>query len=283
MTWIEALLLGIIQALTEFLPVSSSGHLRIAHAVFGAAEHGDLLFDVLLHGGTLVAVFYVYADRIGGLLRDLLPSSEESETPLLRREPVRLVILLMVATIPTGVIGVAAEDMISSDIISISVVGGLLIANGFILLGSRYVPSERSMKERGEGPQLQYAGITVWSAFLIGVVQGVAVLPGISRAGITIVVALLLGANREKSAEFSFFLSIPAIMGAIVLKLSDSAGGGQQADMLFVYVVGAVSAAVAGVFALQSLLRVLRQAKMHRFSWYCWALGLFAIVWNQAL
>lgn len=287
MTLVESVLLGIVQALTEFLPVSSSGHLRLARGIFGADVEGGILFDVLLHGGTLVAVFYVYSGRIGQLVRDAWVGVRNGRTGILGSDAAQLSILLIIATLPTGIIGVLSKDLIASDVFSVVIIGGLLLVNGCVLYVSKYLGGDETQAaadsyettESSEKRQLSYAGIVWWSALLIGVGQGIAILPGISRAGMTIVLALMLGANRERAAEFSFFLSIPAILGAIVLEAPeavDAAAGGQMG----IYLAGALAAAIFGVFALRSLLQLLRRAQMYRFAWYCWFIGLFAISWH---
>lgn len=281
MTLVESVLLGVVQALTEFLPVSSSGHLRLARGIFGADVEAGILFDVLLHGGTLIAVFYVYKERIAQLLREAWVGLRRGRTGVLESDAAQLFILLIIATLPTGIIGVLSKDVISSDLFSVLVIGGLLVINGGILYVSKFLGRDEAPggAEPTEKRKLSYAGIVWWSALLIGVGQGIAILPGISRAGVTIVLALLLGANRERAAEFSFFLSIPAILGAIVLEAPEAMEATADGQM-GVYLVGALAAAVFGVFALRSLLQVLRRAQMYRFAWYCWFIGLFAISWH---
>lgn len=285
MSVLEAILFGALQALTEFLPVSSSGHLRLAHELLGVGFDQSILFDVLLHGGTLIAVFVVYRARIVDLLMGARDAAQGRDGRLLESDAVRLLLLLAIATIPTGIIGIAMKDWIESDFFGAAAVGALLVVNGGILYASRFL--QRGSSEGAESPgssgvrALQYAGIVWWSALLIGIAQGLAVLPGISRAGLTIVVALSLGATRARAAEFSFLLSIPAILGAIVLEIPKLARGG-GAEQAGIYALGALSAAVLGVFALKALLIMLENARMYRFAWYCWLVGLTAILWNYA-
>lgn len=269
---LDALWLGLVQALTEFLPVSSSGHLRLAQALLDAEAPHDLLFDVLLHVGTLVAVIGVYRKDIWLLVRDALEALRTRQ--LQESEGVRTLLLLVIATVPTGLMGVLLKDWMTSPAIGTRAVGGLLLANGVVLIVSGRVkeqtPAQRPWSVAGIGP-LQ--------ALVIGVAQGVAILPGISRSGMTIVTALLLGAERMHAARFSFLLSIPAILGALVLGLDDLlASEGAQASPA-IYGVGAAVSAVVGALALTLLLKLLRAARFHHFAWYCWALGLTALLW----
>ena len=275
MQLLDAIWLGIIQGLTEFLPVSSSGHLRLMHAWLNTETEGDLFFDILLHIGTLVAVGFVYRETIVRVVKDAfahLPKLVSGPRAALEAsEGLRYVLLAVIATLPTGVAGVLMSDTMDSDFFSPTIVGGLLLLNGAMLWSSRY-----SEGREVEGRALSVAGIGPREALFIGIAQSVAILPGISRSGMTIVTALFLGAQRMKAAEFSFLISIPAIAGALVLKLTD----GVVIDSASVapYAAGALISATVGVVALLFLLRLVKKAQFHHFAFYCWALGLTAIV-----
>lgn len=276
MTIPEAIVLGLVQALTEFLPVSSSGHLRLARELLGAQAEFALGFDLLLHIGTLVAVVAVYRGTIARVavdaVRGLVAMTRGPVAALEKHEGLRFAILVVIASVPTGIIGLTLDDLVEGTFVTAPVVGALLLVNGVMLWVARRddgeEPGERRWAVAGIGPR---------EALLIGLAQGIAVLPGISRSGATIVMALALGARRMKAAEFSFLLSIPAIAGAAVLKLDsglfDVAPGEAMA-----WGIGAVTSALAGIGALVFLLGTLRRARFHRFSFYCWALGTFAIV-----
>lgn len=272
---LDAVILGLIQALTEFLPVSSSGHLKLGHAWLGYDAPDDLLFDVLLHVGTLVAVFFVYRKRIGSLIAGVargvaaLPGGPRAA--LAAHEGLRYLVLIIIATLPTAVIGLALEDWVETGITSPRAVGGLLLVNGAILFASRWTKGEGAA---ATGP-LAVGGLGPRQALLIGIVQGIAVLPGISRSGSTIVAALALGAARLEAAEFSFFLSIPAILGAVILKVDPELLA--SATELPAYLAGASVSAIGGVAALTLLLGVVRSARLHRFAFYCWLIGLVAV------
>ena len=275
----SAAILGLLQALTEFLPVSSSGHLRLAHALLGLEVHDDLLFDIVLHCGTLLAVVIVYRRRLWGLLADALRGLGGMRAGVARaleaHEGLRYAALVVIATLPTGVIGVLLADVLSSELISVPLVGGLLLINGALLWVSRRFDDQGDESARADR-HLRVGAIGWREALIIGVAQGCAVLPGISRSGATIVCALGLGVERMRAAEFSFFLSIPAIVGAVILEFDPAVlvGGSQGVTP---YLVGAAVSAGGGVMALALLLGVVREAKLHRFSWYCWLLGLAAI------
>jgi undecaprenyl-diphosphatase len=256
-----ALLLGVIQGLTEFLPVSSSGHLRLMAAAFGVTDP-QTLFDVCVHAGTLGAVLAVYRKDVlrmlGGLFR---PSWSEPGF--------RLGILVVVGTIPAAVIGIGLGHFFESTFASVTAVGGFLLINGCILMLSRNAPEGgRTLDE-----------LTLRDAILIGCAQSFALFRGISRSGTTIVAALKIGVEREAAASFSFLLSIPAIGGAVLLEGRKAfADGGVDVVPL---AVGAVSAGLSGYIALRFLITLVRGGKLHHFAWYCWALGILALALGQ--
>ncbi|HKO91059.1 MAG TPA: undecaprenyl-diphosphate phosphatase [Polyangiaceae bacterium] len=273
MPLLDALWLGIVQGLTEFLPVSSDGHLALAHTFLKASSGEDLFFDLVLHLGTLLAVLLVFG-------KDLWRFTRESVAGLLAiprlglrgafeaQEGLRVATLLLIATLPTAVIGLLLKKSVESHAFSTAAVAAMIVINGVTLWLSRYAPW---LTPAGPGP-LNELGITPVRAFVIGVAQGLAVLPGISRSGSTIVALLLLGAERERAAQFSFLLSVPAIVGAFVLTLdreSLALGLANPAP----YVLGAVVAAVVGIVALKIVLGLLRRARFYHFAWYCWLLG----------
>lgn len=276
---LDALWLGLIQALTEFLPVSSSGHLRLAHAWLGAEAPDDLLFDLLLHLGTLAAVVVIYRERLLELTRSGLaglgPLLHGPRAALAAHEGLRMALLLIIATVPTGIIGVLLKSSMEGDFFGVPAVSTLLLLNGGVLWASR-----RESGRPGSDSPMAVAGIGPREALIIGIAQGIAVLPGISRSGMTIVTALTLGADRMRAAQFSFLLSIPAILGAVVLKLGDGPLALHGAATS--YLIGTLTAAIGGAFALLLLLRMLREAQLHRFAWYCWALGAAGLISSQA-
>jgi undecaprenyl-diphosphatase len=282
MNLLQALLLGALQGATEFLPISSSGHLKIGGALLGLQEP-DLLFDIILHVGSLAAVCAVYWRDLANILQGLWRGLDALRLggglqAAFEPEGSRLAALVLLTTIPTAVVGLALEDLITDA--SVGMVGGLLLLNSLILLSSRLALRRAHDAAPRRTHLLSLWGLTPWTALLIGVAQGVAAFPGISRSGMTITACLLLAVPREHAARFSFLLSIPAILGALVLKLDPTLWQQADPDRLLRYGLGALTAAAVGYLSLRLLLRLLRQAHFHHFAWYCAAAGLLAIAWS---
>jgi undecaprenyl-diphosphatase len=258
MTLLDALLLGLIQGLTEFLPVSSSGHLRLFGATLGL-DSAQTLFDVCVHGGTLGAVLAFYRKEVQRMLRGLT-------TPRWSNPGFRLAMLVLIGTIPAATVGLSIGNLLEAHLTGVAVVGGLLLVNGLILMKSRSASTTgRSLDE-----------LTVRDALWIGTAQAAAILRGISRSGTTIVTGLHLGIDRQAAASFSFLLSIPAIGGALLLELGKGwTDGGLPGDLLL---AGASAAALSGYAALALVVAVVRKGRLHHFAWYCWAVGIVALI-----
>lgn len=253
MTVVQAALLGLVQGLTEFLPISSSGHLVIAQH-FLHVNDGGLIFEVLLHCATLAAVIAAYWQDI----RELLKKPFQKYT-----------YLLIAATIPTGIIGLTFKDSFERLFSSVTIVGYMLLITGIILLIAELVSRNFFHSNR----------FNYFQAIVIGLGQGMAITPGISRSGTTIAVGLLVGLERMEAARFSFLLSIPAILGASVLEAKDIVLTQQiSTSLLLPYAVGAVTAAISGYLAIKLLLGILNRGKLYYFSIYCWVLGLATII-----
>ena len=284
MSELEVILLGALQGVTEFLPISSSGHLKLGAALLGIKEP-ELLFDITLHVGSLMAVLLIYRKALAEIFRDLLKGAKmlargESWRQALALEGNQLSLFIVLATIPTGVIGLFLDKLLEGPTITTAVVGAALIVNGGILLMSRRAQERfEARPEDTSGGWLNLWGLGLGSVLLIGVAQGIAVMPGLSRAGLTITVCLLLGVERENAARFSFLLSIPAILGALVLKFDPSLFTGETARLAN-YAIGAFVAFLVGVFSLVLLIQMLRKAQFHHFSWYCFAVGASAILFT---
>ena len=270
--WVQSLILGVIQGLTEFLPVSSSGHLVLFQAWLGDkffAAGDEVLFDLVLHVGTLLPVLWFYRSDVAGIARSPAagPSFREAGglVPWLRASPSRwMAAMVVVATIPTGLIGVLLEDQFERLFSSVTPVCIALLITGALLLATRWAP------ERGDG----VAVLTVRVALLIGLAQGLAITPGISRSGTTIAVALFLGLDRDMAARFSFLACIPAILGAVVMKSRD---GFSVADVDWAAVgVGFVAAFVVGYGALVMLVAIVKRGGLHRFTFYLWPAAIAA-------
>lgn len=254
MTTLQALLLGIVQGLTEFLPVSSSGHLVIFQHLLGVQEP-PFTFDILVHWGTLVAVFIAFWDDI---------------VKIIKRPFCKLTYLIIVGCIPAALAGVLLQPLFEKAFESLLVVGLGLIFTGFILLLSEKL-SRRSLGFVTED-EASYLDV-----LLVGLLQAIAIIPGISRSGSTIAGGLLAGFDRNFAARFSFLLSIPVILGAGILELKDFFVSGIPANNIMPYVVGPVAAAVFGLLAIKLVMRMVRQGRLAVFSYYCWAVGLIAL------
>jgi undecaprenyl-diphosphatase len=256
MTWLDGILLGLVQGLTEFLPVSSSGHLVVAEAAVGLRTPG-VLVEVTLHVATLVAVAIVYWRRIAELAVGAARGERGAWTAIG---------LLVLASIPAGIIGVLLQDWFERVFDSRLAVGIDFLVTGFVLWSTRAVSA-------GTRAQPSVGGATA-----IGLAQAVAILPGISRSGSTIAAGMWVGVDPVRAAEFSFLMAMPVIAGAAVLQLPElrqgaaSVGVGPLVLSFFV-------ALVSGVFAIRLLVRLLASRAFHRFAPYCWAIGAATLAW----
>jgi undecaprenyl-diphosphatase len=285
-------MLGLVQGLTEFLPVSSSGHLALGKHLFGIAEP-DLLYDLVLHVGTLLSVMVFYRADLVMVVRGLRDGARmairgrreqtNAARGMFEPEGLRLALLVLLGTLPTGVIGLLFKKLLEPDVgpspITFRVVCGLLLFNGVMLMGNRFIAAHQAARP----PDAREGRLALWNlgplqALLIGVGQGVAVLPGISRSGTTITLALALGVERAHAARYSFLLSIPAISGAVVLKLKDVADGTSAFEPA-PFIAGALVAGGVGYLCLVVLTRLLERAQFHYFAWYCWSVGMIGLLW----
>lgn len=259
--WIQAIVLGVVQGLTEFLPVSSSGHLVLAQAIFGESfEFRDMAvaFDLALHLGTLVPVLYFYRADLRRILTSALSRPQLDVMGWIRGDEARwLAFMVVLGTIPTALIGLFLKDGFEALFHSPRAVSVALFVTGLLLWSTRW-------SERAEGTR----SLGVWIALAIGLAQGLAITPGISRSGSTIAVALLLGLERDQAARFSFLLSIPAITGAAVLVAKD--GVGVPDGAWGALAAGCLSSMAVGYAALVLLVALVRRGGLHRFAWYLW-------------
>ena len=274
MTFLEAILLGILQGLTEFLPVSSSGHLVLAQQFLGLKEP-LVFFDVMLHVGTLAAVLVAYREAIRKLVIggfSALGNSQlwrQPRTTINTLPELKFIYLILLGSIPTGIIAVVFKTQLESFFEEVRIVSVMLILTGAIL----QLP--RLRRQKADTPEDASAGLKTWHAPLIGVAQGCAITPGISRSGTTISLALFLGIPAKTAAEYSFLLSIPAILGAVVLKVRDVEG---TAIALHTLGGGMLASFIVGYIALRFLLTLLNRGKFSLFSYYCIALGAVSLL-----
>ncbi len=269
MTYLYAILMGVIQGLTEFLPVSSSGHLAIFQIVFGVESPG-LFFDVLLHIGTLVAVFICFYKDIGKMIAELFLMIRDLflRKKVLTNAYRKMDLMLIVATIPTGIIGVLDSDLVEKAGKILIFPGICLLITGVILLIADRCPEGKKLPKN----------TTFTNAFLIGIAQGAATLPGISRSGTTITACLLSGFQKKYAVKFSFLLSIPAILGSLVFELKDIELSAINSHDALCYVIGMIVAAVVGYISIRTMLVIVRKKKFLGFAIYCFAIGAASII-----
>ena len=273
MNAVEAILLGVVQGLTEFLPISSSGHLVLFQNLLGFREP-ELLFDICLHVGTLLAVCAVYLRDIVSILGTLIRIPTLAKTDggyrnlYVTNEQVRIAVLIVIGSIPTAIIGLMFKDIAEHLFSSIGIVGCMLLVTGCLLWFTRKLEttgrSVKSMKAR--------------DALLIGITQGLAILPGISRSGSTISIALYLGIDRTTAGRYSFLLSIPAILGALLVSFDSDIT--QTTIPTVIILLGAAAATISGYLALKLLLLLVHRGKLYRFAPYCWMVGVIALIWH---
>lgn len=272
MSTFDAIILSIIQGLTEFIPVSSSGHLALGHWLLGiGAESEDLLpleFVILVHVGTLFAVVFHYRDDLLTIIKDVFaPRRVEGDAEACGWGR-RLLILLVIATLP-AIIAVIFEERIEQLMNTPWAVGVALLFTGTALLVServgKLVKSDRDTR--------------ALDALLVGVAQTIAVIPGISRSGSTIAAGLGVGFKREWAARFAFLMSIPAILGGTIFKLKDLVEQGAAGD-LGLYMICLVVSAVTGYFAIRVVIRAVQSSNLKWFAVYCYVVGSIAIALN---
>jgi undecaprenyl-diphosphatase len=267
----QGIILGIIQGLTEFLPVSSSGHLVLGQIFFGITQ-SQLTFDISVHMGTLLAVTVIYSSDILAMIASVFRFLSKAVlfkpvSHLANKDKnLRLAGLIIIGSIPTAVIGLILKQfehvLFSSEIL----VGSMLILTGIILWVSRnFYFSENNT-----------AGFGIKNAVVIGVSQGLAVIPGISRSGTTIAVGMFLGLDRHTAAKFSFLLSIPAILGAQVLSIRDMINTGLTIDSITIYAT--IASFITGLIALKILLTLVHSGRFHLFAPYCWLVGSLVLL-----
>jgi undecaprenyl-diphosphatase len=255
MSVIKAIILGIVQGLTEFLPVSSSGHLVLLQKIFNI-EEGALTFDIALHFATLIAVLVIYRQRILEMIKK--PFS-------------KLPVYIVVATIPIAVFGLLLNDLIESFFETGATLGIGFIFTGLVLLYADSV----GKKER------KIEDMTIKDPLLIGTSQAVAMLPAVSRSGMTISTSLLLGVERKTAADFAFLLSIPAILGATVVDIYKilKAGGNVFASIgAAPFAFGMLFAGISGFFAIKFMISLIEKQKLKYFSYYLWILGALVLL-----
>ncbi|MEK9516740.1 MAG: undecaprenyl-diphosphate phosphatase [Flavobacteriaceae bacterium] len=261
MSALETLILGIVQGLTEFLPVSSSGHLELVKAIFGSdyEQQQGLLITITLHAATAFSTIFVFRKDIAMILSDLLLFK--------RGESLNFSLKIILSMIPAVIIGLFFEDFIASLFVGkIALVGVMLMITALLLFLADRVNENNK--------ELNYS-----NTFYIGVIQAIAILPGISISGATIALAVLLKIDRNKAARFSFLMVIPLILGSMAKSVIDG-DLSQESTALLPLLVGFVSAFITGVFACRWMVALVKKSQLKYFSFYCFAVGALAILFS---
>ncbi len=271
----KAIIVGIVQGLAEFLPVSSSGHIVLTQYLLGIREEGgvhhpDLSFEIILHLGTLVSVLIFFRKSLWALTESLYKKEMVEER--------KMIMWLGIATIPAVVAALLFKKYFDAAPGKPVLVSGLLIVTGLILFVPRFIKGRKSQ-------------VGLKSSLIMGIGQAFAILPGISRSGSTIAAGLVSGVKAEKAAEFSFLMSIPAIAGGFVLTLKDKMRPDDEAiaPMSFwealqscfngPYIAGAIASAVVGLFAIYLVMGAVKRGKLEYFSYYCFVAGIAGMIW----
>lgn len=264
MTLIESVILGLIQGLTEFLPVSSSGHLVFAERIL-KIKTDDVVFIVIVHLGTLVAVVYFYRQKLWDIFRAIFTSIFRRRKDQVSKSNLLLAWYLILGTLPAVIFGLAFKDWLEKSFGSPRWTSVEFIVTGLILILTIWaVDKSRTIRAR--------------ESIAIGIAQAIAIIPAISRSGSTIATGMFLGVSKEQAAEFSFLLSIPAIGGAVILEMPKIIHLIPDIPVLMIYFVGMIVSGVVGFFSIKFLLDVLKRGKFYYFGIYCIALGILGLL-----
>ena len=273
MTYLFSVLMGVLQGVAEFLPISSSGHLALFQHFFGVEnyEETQMFFTVLLHLGTLISVCVYYWRDVIDMIREFFLGIRDLTVRRGRGAPPpptrRLVMMIIVATLPLFAI-LPVKGLVEDAMSNVTFVSVSLLATGFILFFSDRMARGRKNARNA----------TVADALLVGCAQAVGTLPGISRSGITISAGLLRGFDRTFAVRFSFLMSLPAVLGANILSLKDALEAGVDLEMLPIYLVGMVVSGVVGYFAIRLVNLLADKGKFGNFAYYCWVVGLGSLI-----
>lgn len=287
MTILQAIIMGIVQGVAEFLPISSSGHLTIMRHILHLNDTG-LLFNVMLHFGTLIAMFVAFWKdikqlivegfgilgdffvNIGRLVHNLFSQEKREYNKVISTAYRKFVVLVVVSTIPTGILGILLQNVVEVTSETLIIPGLCLLLTGVLLLiADRTVPGKKRAND-----------VTYANAGIIGIAQGVATLPGLSRSGTTITACLSCGFDKNFAVKYSFIMSIPAILGAVILKIKDISTIAVESTEVVAYAIGTVIATIVGYICIKTMLVVVRKKKYKGFAYYCFVIGSIAIIWN---
>lgn len=268
MDLLQALLLGLLQGITEFLPVSSSGHLALARALLGSELMPGITFEVVVHFGSFCSIVVYFRTRIYEIIRDLFASFsvEGIKTKrFLRDHNTRFSMIILLSMIPAMIVGFTLKDLIEELFLNPVVVSMMLLVTGTLLFLTRFVKNPESDVDAKRG-------------LLMGIAQSFAIIPGISRSGSTIAVGLFSGVNRESVANFSFLMVLPVLAGAMLLEVLEIMKHGIESAAALNLLAGFLASFISGYFALKYLIILLKREKFHYFSFYCWAVGITGLI-----
>jgi len=280
MNSLQAIVLGTIQGLTEFLPISSSGHLVISQHLFGLKESA-LLFDISVHMGTLMAIIIYFGKELREIIASvvrcvrLLLKREASLTDIYEDSYIKLAVFIVIGTIPTAILGIGLHNVSDTLFSSVVIVGSMLVVTGVLLFMTGFLLWSTTWIHK-EGATISQFSIK--KAVIVGLIQGVAIIPGISRSGATIAAGLFLGLDKETAAKYSFLLSIPAILGAGILILKDIHA--YTALPLKIMLVGFMTSGIVGYCSLRFLVHIVKKGQLHFFAPYCWLAGIMALFYG---
>ena len=272
MTLLQSILLGVLQGLTEFLPVSSSGHLVLAKSLMNIHTGNDISFEVFVHFGTFISVVVVFIDPIRRTFAAVVAALKEPrKIGVMYRasEDFRLAVFVVIGCIPAGIFGVMFNDRLEQMFDDPKLVADMLLITGAILFFTRLA------KPSPDSP------VTLAKSIGIGFAQAVAVIPGISRSGSTIGSALMLGVSQDRAAEFSFLMALPVILGATILKATHLISNPPPGHQWLILGAGTMAACLTGYVALRLLLSVLRRGRFSLFSYYCFIVGILGILFVE--
>lgn len=275
---IQAIIMGIVQGLTEFLPVSSSAHLVLTPELLGAKS--SLAFDTLLHAGTLVAVIGYFWKDITSMIKSFVSSLLDIPRGKFKEELTedpykRLAWLVVVGTIPAGLMGVLFKSEFEAFFDSVTMVGFFLLVTGVILWSSEWITKKNSDKKSKDIKEVSFT-----NSLVIGVFQGFAIAPGISRSGSTIAAGLFSGLERKLAARYSFLLSIPAILGATLIQVKDIVTFDANTEVL---VLGFLAAVISSYLAVKFMMGYIQKHSLNIFAIYCWIVGALTIILSMGI
>lgn len=274
MSYLSAVILGLVQGVAEFLPISSSGHLAILQKFFRLAdvEHDHMFFDVLLHLGTLIAVFAAYRRDIADLIREFFRMLHLQAIPRHQRPDYpkrRMILMLILATLPLFLVLPVKDYVEGLYTNTFFIAGALLVTGGLLFLSDRFSRGGKDEKS-----------IRISDALFVGCAQAIAVVPGLSRSGTTIAAGMNRGFDRSFAVKFSFMLSIPAVLGANILSLIDAVQAGFDTSLLPVYLVGVLVAMVSGYASIILLRYIAGKGRFGGFAYYCWGAAIVTLVFS---